>query len=64
MKNLIRVFDDGAQMFRVEPDGPCTTADGVHEFAPEMGAMFGANGNCCANCGAFSGVEVEEAHAR
>ena len=59
-KTLIRVYSDGARLYRIEP-GPCPNdAEGVHEFAPENGAMFGDNGNCCANCGAFSGVEVEE----
>ena len=59
-KTLIRTYDDGARLYRVEPSFPCHTTDGEHEFSPENGAMFGSNGNCCAHCGAFSGVEVEE----
>jgi hypothetical protein len=59
-KTLIRTYSDGARLYRVEPSFPCRTADGDHEFSPENGAMFGANGSCCAHCGAFSGVEVEE----
>jgi hypothetical protein len=60
MKTLIRVYSDGAKLFHVEPDAPCTDPKG-HEFDPLRGAMFGAHGSCCAHCGAYSGSEVEEA---
>lgn len=60
MRTLIHTFPDGARKFAVEPDTPCRTPDGQHEYAPENGAAFGENGNCCANCGAFYGVEIEE----
>ena len=58
-RQVVAIFEDGVKKVRVMP-GPCTDQRG-HEFSPEMGAPFGEFGNCCAHCGAFEGVEFEEA---
>ena len=51
-----RRYSDGSEQWIISPAQPCHNGED-HDFAPENGAMFGENGNCCAVCGAFSGVE-------
>lgn len=50
-------YNDGSTAtVHEENDRVCTNPNG-HDFNPENGAMFGANGNCCVHCGHFVGIE-------
>jgi len=59
-----KTYGDGVTATIHEADDkPCTNPHG-HEFAPERGAAYGANGNCCAYCGHFAGIEYHEKEVR
>lgn len=57
-----KTFVDGTTAtVHEENDRRCTDPQG-HDFNPDNGAPFGANGNCCRHCGHFVGLEYH--HAR
>lgn len=51
--------DNTTATIHEESDRACSNPQG-HDFSPENGAMFGANGSCCAHCGHFVGVEYND----